>query len=195
MAAADLSEWQNFIKNGFVLPSVTSTVSVPKMKEPSDVLKEASTLGIKLEPLDIVAVAKKIFNMNLIDNKDLGKSVSGFLEKINDKWCIYVNKYENEQRKRFTIAHEIGHFVLHKDSYFLNNNYIYDQIFFRDENTSPMEREANNFASDLLMPEDVFNRYIREGFNTISKLADKFKLSTSAVKYRAYKLGLISEYN
>jgi Zn-dependent peptidase ImmA (M78 family) len=124
--------------------------------------------------------------------KDLGKWDSGFLEKIDDQWCIYINQYESVPRQRFTIAHELGHFILHSDEY--ANTSIHDQIFFRDENTSPMEREANDFASGLLMPKDIFYTYIQEGVNTISALADKFKLSTPAVKYRAYKLGLIPEY-
>ena len=44
------------------------------------------------------------------------------------------------------------------------------------------------------MPEDKFEQYISEGTNTIEKLADKFQLSISAVRYRAYKLKYIQEY-
>ena len=105
-------------------------------------------------------------------------------------WCIFVNKYENKRRQRFTIAHELGHFIFHKN----NKSLEKDLIFFRDETNNKEEREANDFASELLMPEKMVKAYIKEGYNTIQLLADKFDLSTSAVRYRVYKLGLISEY-
>lgn len=158
-----------------------------------DIYKKAEQMGITIDPLDIRAIASHIFNVKIIE-KDLGKSASGFLEKIGDQWCVYINKYENETRKRFTIAHELAHLIFHSEKYSKSDNSLRDQIFFRDENTSPLEKQANDFASELLMPEGLFQRYIKEGDNTIIKLAERFNLSTAAVKYRAYKLGLISRY-
>ena len=148
---------------------------------------------ISCDPLDIREVVRTVFEID-INETDLGKSVSGFLERIGNRWAIYINKNESEVRKRFTIAHELGHFIYHSDKYVGGGTSIPDQIFFRDYSTNPMEQEANNFAAALLMPEDTFRKYIDEGYDTVSTLADKFQLSTSAIKYRAYKLGLISEY-
>ena len=187
--ATDLSNWSNFISNKdietYAKKQKKNTVS--KTLSAQDVWT-AALEAKKTEPLDIEWVAEKLFGLNVV-KRDLGEA-SGFLNVLDDQWCIFVNKFENERRQRFTIAHELGHFVLHKDKSITSK----DIIFFRDENTNIEEQEANNFASELLMPERKIREYIKEGYNTISLLADKFCLSTPAVRYRLYKLGLISEY-
>lgn len=187
--ATNLSNWSNFISNK---DGETNT----KKQKANDIYKSLSVQDVwsaaseakKTEPLDIEWVAEKLFGLNVI-KRDLGEA-SGFLNVLDNQWCIFVNKFENERRQRFTIAHELGHFVLHKD----RNVTSKDVIFFRDENTNAEEQEANNLASELLMPEKKIREYIKEGYNTISLLADKFCLSTPAVRYRLYRLGLISEY-
>lgn len=159
----------------------------------NEILQKAYELHLKVTPLDIKAVAEKIFNIEIREDK-FDKGVSGFLERIGGKWCIFINQYESELRKRFTIAHELGHFIKHRDKYMLSGSSTPDLIFFRDKTIDPMEKEANDFAADLLMPKDIFIEKIKSGCNTLEKLSEAFQLSTSAVKYRAYKLGLISEY-
>lgn len=158
-----------------------------------NILQKAGELQINTMPLDIKAVATRIFNIEVIEDK-FDKGVSGFLERIGGRWCIFINQNENELRKRFTIAHELGHFIKHRDRYMISGSSVPDLIFFRDNTTDPIEKEANDFAADLLMPRDVFIEKIKAGYNTLDKLSETFQLSTSAVKYRAYKLGLISEY-
>lgn len=192
--ATNLSNLNNFFKEN------SSTISSDKknnidveFKTINEIRKAAKEKGIQTTPLDIKSVIEHIFHIKICET-DLGKSVSGFLEKIGDSWVIYINKYENEYRKRFTLAHELGHFISHKDNYDIGGAIIKDQIFFRDENTDEKEQQANNFAAELLMPEDEFKNFIKRGDNTILKLADRFQLSTAAVRYRAYKLGLISSY-
>ena len=192
--ATDLSNWQNFLSGRKVVSTpVVSCVkkTTSKMLSIEDVWKKAK-VAKKSNPLDIEWVVKELFGIKLI-KKDLGHSASGFLEEINNQWCIYVNKYDNEKRQRFTIAHELGHYILHRNNAF-GSRFQHDFIFFRDENTNPIEREANNFAAELLMPKEEVVSLIKEGYNTVNALAEKFDLSTSAVRYRAYKLGLISEY-
>ncbi|MDR2341507.1 MAG: ImmA/IrrE family metallo-endopeptidase [Campylobacteraceae bacterium] len=152
------------------------------------IFSQAKKLNISIEPLNINYIVKKMFKLDL-EETDLGKETSGFLEKINDKWTIFVNSRESDYRKRFTVVHELAHYIKHRDNCPLKK----DQIFFRDENTNSIEREANEFAANLLMPKEMFEKYIDEGYDTISSLADKFQLSTSAVRYRAFKLGFISE--
>lgn len=158
----------------------------------NEIYKIAIEKNLETEPLDIVSVVKDIYNIKLYYN-DLDRDTSGFIERITpQEWAIHVNKWEHPLRQRFTIAHELAHFILHQN--ILQAGSHYDSILYRDENTSAIEREANSFASNLLMPADKFEQYIRDGENTIERLADKFQLSTSAVRYRAYKLKYIQEY-
>lgn len=172
-------------------------ISSDQVSEPvlsiNEILEKANELQINTTPLDIKAVAEKIFNIEIKEDK-FDKGVPGFLERIGRKWCIFINQYENELRKRFTIAHELGHFIKHREKYMLSGSSTPGLIFFRDKTIDPIEKEANDFAVDLLMPRDVFIEKIKSGCNTLEKLSEAFQLSTSAVKYRAYKLGLLSEY-
>ena len=75
----------------------------------------------------------------------------GFVTKIGDKKAIYLNESKGTiQRRRFTLAHELGHIVL---------DHPINPIIYRnsevDENQSPTEIQANIFARDLLMPAGV----------------------------------------
>jgi len=190
--ATNLKNIENFFEENIniTVPASTNVSLYPKT--PDEIIKKAKDLGIGIFPLDIYCVIKKIFSIKIYET-DIGKDVSGFLEKIGNTWAIYVNRNESEYRKRFTLAHELGHYILHRE--IPNNSLAFrDQIFFRDENTSPQEKEANKFAANLLMPQDDFLKAIKDGDNPILKLADKFKLSTAAVRYRAYQLGLIKSY-
>lgn len=184
--------------NNFLNPSSQSDEAKLTNKDiypvtPSQIEEECTRLGIPTNPLNIERVVTEIFKMKICP-EDLGKTISGFLERIGNQWCIYINKYESDLRKRFTIAHELGHFILHKDRIIAQGASEPDQIFFRSSDTNSIEQQANNFASELLMPKEEFIKAINDGCNTLEKLSEYFHLSTSAVKYRAYKLGIIEEY-
>lgn len=185
--------WLEYQKTG--KQSSVSKIKIEEQYTPANInniYNIAKKKNISTEPLDIVRVVKEIYNIKLYYN-DLDRDTSGFIERITpQEWAIHVNKWENPLRQKFTIAHELAHFILHQN--ILQSGSHYDSILYRDENTSPTEREANSFALNLLMPEDKFEQYISEGINTIEKLADKFQLSISVVRYRAYKLKYIQEY-
>ncbi len=191
--ATDLSNLDNLL-GGIKHKSITKPVCDSLMPStPESIISTAKKNKIETSPLDIESVIKIIFNIK-ISKVDLGKSASGFLEKINDSWYIYINSQESIYRQRFTMAHELAHYILHRANYISNGPRKEDRVFFRDENTNTYEREANDFAAKLLLPEAEFKEAIKHGNNTILKLANYFNLSTAAIRYRAYKLGLISKY-
>lgn len=98
---------------------------------------------------------------------------------------IFVNQQLNLGRKRFTIAHEIAHAVLHKDE----RGYKVD--FRKTMNTSRDRREveANQFAADLLMPRGAFLEHWFLGQRP-QDLAKIFGASLEAVEIRAKSFGL-----
>lgn len=126
--------------------------------------------------------------------------VSGMLVINASGATIGYNNAEPKKRIRFTIAHEIGHFVLHNNNtskVFVDNQL---KVHFRsnesqqDSEKAQMEFEANTFAAALLMPEAQLLEYIKqldldlgddEGLNA---LANKFMVSTSAMYYRLVNL-------
>ena len=125
-----------------------------------------------------------------IVKEEMEYGMSGYIEKRKEGWVIGINKYDSPNRQNFTLAHELGHYYLHKHQ--LMNKKHEDLILLRDNEYTPMEREANEFAANLLMPEEKFRNFINSGTNQVKDLAEKFNVSINAIRYRAYKLGYIS---
>lgn len=107
--------------------------------------------------------------------------ISGFLDFSNN--IIYVNKTEPARRQTFTIAHELGHALLHRE---LFTNFPDDYIvLFRGplgSSKDPLEQEANAFAANLLVPKTMLSKYIRIG-NT-AELSRLFNVSEDVIRYR-----------
>lgn len=107
---------------------------------------------------------------------------------------ITINAFDPEYRQRFTIAHEIGHNVYDHEG--VRNRITEDQHFIEEDRTYAdllMERQANNFASRLLMPEKLVEEVIDQMENLglllnnrqkITKLAEKFNVSYISMEYR-----------
>jgi Zn-dependent peptidase ImmA (M78 family) len=146
-------------------------------------LRFASANGIELCPLDVKTLAEKAGIE--VDYEPLNEDISGSLRRINGKWRITVNKHHHPRRQRYTIAHELGHYILHRHQ----EDVFEDHVFFRGVGRSTQEWEANTFASEILMPEDEFKRLVRDGIDDIDKLAKKFGVSTLALRIRAKELG------
>ncbi|MCE3232322.1 MAG: hypothetical protein K0R98_579 [Rickettsiaceae bacterium] len=154
-------------------------------KTSSDVLNEASISGISTHPLDLEAVCN-LYDIKIF-REPMDDKISGTLERMpSGHWVIRVNSYNHPRRQRFTIAHELGHFFLHRNSM---TTFI-DESFARSHGDSrPIEVEANRFAASLLMPKEIFSEAISSGKNKISELADYFETSMFAIEVRAKELG------
>lgn len=181
---------------------IKTSVNVSKYKEPKllrnvdDIIKVANEKGFYVDDkLDIESVINNISEENKkeheagisIVRRDLPPSVSGKLFFQDDCWIMEINKNQNPKRQRFTLAHELGHFVLHKNK----NTEFNDTTFFRkNEVPDSLEYNANEFAAQILMPEERVNYYIRQqDIKSIKTLADIFDVSSSAMRYRVEGLG------
>lgn len=121
----------------------------------------------------------------------LEKASSGFLNRTPSGYQIVVNADQPDTRKRFTIAHEIGHFLYHRH---LIGSGVGDSKAFRStdrqryHNTAigpKQEAEANQFAATVLMPKSLVDRVARdEGLNSPAALAKRFGVSEHAMCIR-----------
>lgn len=128
----------------------------------------------------------KTFNDIEVHYVEMEPSKSGSLKKQGDIWILTVNKNHHKRRQNFTLAHELGHYFLHKE----NNIEFEDSTFFRSDNMDSLEYAANDYAAQLLMPEDRVRYLIdNEKIKNIGDLAAKFGVSSAAMKYRALSLG------
>ena len=130
-------------------------------------------------------------NITLVEESDMDKNMSGYIEKRASGWFVGINQYDSSERKRFTKAHEFAHYILHRSK--LSDKKHEDFILLRSNENNPMEQEANEFAAELLMPKDKIKELIDQGVVKYKDLAQRFGVSIMAIKYRAYKLGYTSD--
>ena len=163
------------------IEKITSNLlqEIKSLKPPVQVEEIAQNLGLKILPYD------------------LGEKVSGVLVIKNGKATIGYNRTESFVRRRFTIAHELGHYFLHRTTrdLFIDKQF---KVLFRDESSSSgeikQEQEANAFAAALLMPEELLKEEIKKldldlaDEDAIKKLATAFKVSTIAMTFRISNL-------
>lgn len=96
-------------------------------------------------------------------------------------FAIFTNKDHGRTRRRFTIAHEIGHFVLHRNKI---DREVIDDRLYRSRLDSDLEVQENDFAAFLLMPWDLIVREMERGRDTVEELAPAFEVSKSAMSIR-----------
>lgn len=133
-----------------------------------------------LEEIAESAGAKVIYG----DLSDIGNNISGAIlyedEKDKKNPTIYINSENSITRRRFTLAHELGHLFLHNGKKLRIDNLNYSGD---DSKTISEETEANYFAASLLMPKDDLLDKIDEGY-TIQEIAEYFGVSEAAVRNR-----------
>ena len=81
----------------------------------------------------------------------------GFTLKKDEDIIIFTNSSHRLSREIFTLAHEIGHTLLHMKQ---STSFIDDSITISNRNTDEMEQEANYFAVCLLMPEEKVTKFL-----------------------------------
>lgn len=159
------------------------------------ILKNLPSLNL---PIDIAELAR-LKGLKVVPHS-LGDDVSGLLRIQNGQGTISYNQEEKKVRYRFTIAHELGHYELHRDKsdLFIDKQFIYRSKFSNDSPANQeMEQEANYFASAILMPSDLVRKEVDKikldlrSEEAIKELATKFDVSTTAMSIRISNLGFL----
>ena len=161
---------------------------------------------IKFPPVDVEVIARYL-GLKVVQSEL--NEVSGALIIEGNQGYIGYNPTHGEQRRRFTIAHEIGHYCLHcisddssqrKSQLFVDKDFI---VKYRNANNytyaeMKQEQQANAFAAALLMPEQFVTREIksventkREEIDLIVQLATDFNVSVPAMTFRLENLNTL----
>jgi hypothetical protein len=136
-------------------------------------------------PIPIDAIAKDLLGLSVGESESL--EVSGMLLPAERE--VWLNVGEPAPRRRFTLAHEVGHWVCQV----LEGRTA--PIYCRSDEVGvgegrALEREANIFAAELLMPEEL----VRERFDgSATGTAARFGVSEEAMGWRLYNVGLTEE--
>jgi Zn-dependent peptidase ImmA (M78 family) len=164
-----------------------------------ELLEQADIHGPPV-PVDKIARAQKL---ELRMSQDPDSSISGFLFMGGQTPIVGVNAMHHTNRQRFTIGHELGHFLLHgltSPDLYVDHSF---QVLLRDdrssEGTDEKEREANLFAAELLMPADFLRKDLQEQGQVdiesdefIRDLARRYQVSQQAMAFRLANLGYLT---
>ena len=149
---------------------------------PVESIARASGLQIFMQPLD--------------------SDLSGILVRNDDAGVVGVNSNHALVRQRFTIAHELGHFLLHRGEPVHVDRAV--QAKFRStlssQGTDPEEIEANLFAAELLLPREFLARDLHEvpavdilDDEFVRDLAKRYNVSAQALMLRLCNLGYVDQ--
>jgi hypothetical protein len=140
--------------------------------------------GVSREPVSLRDVISAL-NLELVQNTREPFSCEAALERLGDTRAIVLQGGGDERRRRFTIAHEIGHFVLHPARLRPERGGVVTEAMRFEE------READAFAAALLMPEPLVRQAIAEQGASTELLADRFQVSGKAMEIRLRRMGVV----
>ncbi len=164
-------------------------------KRAEQMLRDA---GIRSIPVEIMKIAEHLGIRVVV--QPLEDEVSGVLVIRNGRAAIGINEDHHPHRQRFTVAHELAHYLLHRGAsqLFIDSTLT----FYRDETSADgiyeQEIEANAFAAALLMPGDRIREEVNDrrldlyDERTILRLAERFAVSQQAFTIRLMNLGLVA---
>lgn len=146
--------------------------------------REASRLisefGVAEPPVDPARIARDMgVQVYFVEFERSHSGISGFYDCEED--AIFVNRDEFPLRQTFTIAHELGHKVLHQE-WARSADY---RVLLRDQSLQEKdvrEQEANSFAANLLTPRFLMDRYWRK--LSVEQLSQLFAVSVPMIKFR-----------
>jgi Zn-dependent peptidase ImmA (M78 family) len=137
-------------------------------KMASKVLKESR---IDTPPVDLVAILRK-HGIEYEEVEDFPDSVDALIIEDDAKVYAAVNSRHHLHRRRFSLAHELGHYFLHKDDKFEESITIDSPPSEEDQfgSKDPGEIEADLFAGELLVPLEMLKLHVKNGIPELSKI-------------------------
>jgi len=148
-------------------------------------------VGIKNPPVDVNNVAATLGFTVL--QFAFAETTSGITFIEGNVKSIGVNQYHAPTRQRFSVAHELGHFLSGHESYDNCATHVEDRPIWLDPQNR-QETEANEFAAELLMPEQFLKLDVAEHGLNASYLAKRYEVSEQAMWIQLIDLRLASQY-
>lgn len=149
----------------------------------------ASLYGGVGEPVPVEDIADSLYGLRVVEVD--GLDCSGML--MPSRRMVYLNAEECHRvprRRRFTIAHELGHLVLHAGDTAAPAVFCRHVRSTESPISDAIEREANHFAAELLMPDELMRAAVARGVTGPDALGDRFEVSPLAAAWRLFNLGL-----
>ena len=133
-------------------------------------------------PVSVGALARAL-GLGVI-SATLKPGISGeILPSAEEKsgYRIRVNRHDVRERQRFTVSHEIAHFLLHREEI---GDGVSDTTLYRSAFSDSLEHQANRLAAEILMPWHLIDKELEEGTVDPEELAQRMGVSETAIKIR-----------
>jgi IrrE N-terminal-like domain len=151
--------------------------------------EKRAVLSCQVAPPVNISQICALFRVDILSSP-LPNNISGEIRAnpIGDGFTIKINRYESEARQRFTAAHELAHYFLHRDQ--IADGGIVDSVLYRSKLSTKLEAEANRLAKDILMPALLMHKHhnsLPSGLTDseiIERLCSDFKVSKVAMSIR-----------
>ncbi len=151
--------------------------------------------GMEEAPVNVARIIRDLGIQYSVE--PMAPEQSGYIQHSGGQYRITVNSNESSQRQRFTAAHELAHYLLHRDmlaergALSRHNDTLFDGI----DNPYPPFRsshevEANRLAAEIIMPKDAVSAAYSRPADNVQEVADKFGVSRRAMEIRLKILGL-----
>jgi Zn-dependent peptidase ImmA (M78 family) len=156
-------------------------MNIEEIKSNVNELMIAANVRRNIFPVPLEPLIKHLdYRVKTFIPEDNMLNISGAVFK--NEHLILVNEYDHYLRQRFTVAHEIAHIKLHPTDDFID--------YRRTDEYDEKERDADDFAGCLLMPEEEFIKKWLYFDGDIKELSNYFNVSAPSIGVRAAKLGL-----
>ena len=139
-------------------------------------------------PVDVEFIAKQLgFEVHPFD---FPNEISAAIKTIDSLKVIGVNSSHPKTRQRFSIAHELGHYLSGHEEFDEEKRAFVDPSKKYLSPQFKQEEEADEFAAELLMPESLLNIDVLENHLTLTELAEKYEVSEQAMTIQLVNLKL-----
>jgi Zn-dependent peptidase ImmA (M78 family) len=138
-------------------------------------------------PVKLGEIAKRLGVKVLLST--LPRGTSGQIGQEDGEFVIRINRHEAKHRQRFTLAHELAHFLLHRDLILAEGGWSENVLLRAPNQPIQIEYEANRLASDLVIPSNLLAKATADytgpmTSEVIEDLALRFGVSTAAMEIK-----------
>lgn len=152
---------------------------------PQDVRQSFSDLLLEY-PVRLGEIAKRLGVKVLLST--LPRGTSGQIGQEDGEFVIRINRHEAKHRQRFTLAHELAHYLLHRDKIVAEGGWS-ENVLLRSGQPANIEYEANRLASDLVIPSSQLLKATADYVGPITSeviedLARRFGVSVAAMEIK-----------
>ncbi len=169
-----------------------------QINELAETIRKESNL---ITPLSLEQLNNFITELGgTLEYSELNEDTDAIITKSNNNFNIQLNSINNasEERKKFTLCHELGHLFLHMnylDEEAWHNSDDYEDTAYARNGYSEEEYDAHEFAASLLMPKEEYKEVVKNntenGLCHISCVSNYFGVSLEAAKNRGKWLGIL----